>query len=326
MANTTPYSELENLYPETLIIRKEGPFYMLRNDSARVFHAHFENKGWRNQNGAVSIGIQENRISEVIGRLDQLSITYVVLNNEEMVGGHNFGDNNRFNEFINTPIDDIPFAKSKKEVTEPVSLLSEHEKKLAQISTTYLTRMMDGIHPVYNTPIPEDSVLSDNNIRKCFSFITDVLTRLMEYTPEPNTSSKVSSSALSRSTTRAFHFTDNYLDVISGLLTNTELRVTKFEPILKANINKIISEEDCTINTYKLSGWLLDNGYLEKVVKPDGNSFRQATELGIKCGIVNRLINNGDLEPYTAYQFTRLGQQFIYDNLPQICSYHKKKS
>ena len=249
-------------------------------------------------------------------KLDTLSITYLIIDNNEIIGERNYNEFNRFNEYVNTPIDDIPFARAPQKNSSSSMVLDDHDKKLAQISSTYLQRMLDGVHPVYNTAIPDDSILNDDNVKKCFSFMIDILDRVMDLSDVAKKSAS--------SVPKTYTYTSNYKEVIANLLTDEELRVTKFESILKVNIDQLIAENS-RITTYKLSGWLLENGYLEQKVSADGRSYRQATELGMQNGIVNRLIENGELEPYTAYLFTRKGQQFVYDNLAQICMYKKER-
>ena len=322
MSEKMLYSAYEELYPETVILRKEGVFFNSRNNSARVIHAHFNFKGWQSANGNPIIGFRIEEIETVQQKLTELQISYMVIANEDIIAGQNFEDNNQFNMYINTSIDDFPVQKSNsKTTTVSVPLLNEHENKLNTISITYLERMLEGIHPVYNTAIPADSVLSDDNVKRCFGFVIDVLKKVGDLeVPAEVTDTKPSRTQKHAVAT----FVGEYQDVIAKMIISRNIKMSDMQTIINKHAPYLFIDP-INITSYKISNWLLESGYLVTTVNSLGNSHREASEKGLQIGMENKLVDNGDLAPYVSYRFNINAQRFVYERLDQIAMYKKKK-
>lgn len=322
MSDKMLYSAYEELYPETVILRKEGVFFNSRNNSARVIHAHFNFKGWQSANGNPTIGFRIEEIETVQQKLTELQISYMVIANEDIIAGQNFENENQFNKYINTSIDDFPVQKSMSKLpTISVPLLNEHEKKLNTISITYLERMLEGIHPVYNTSIPADSVLSDDNVKRCFEFVIDVLKKAGDL----EVPSEVTDTKPSRIQKHAVaKFVGGYQDIIAKMIFSHNIKMSDMQTIINEHVSHLLIEP-IKITSYKISNWLLENGYLITTVDSLGNNHREASEKGLKIGMENKLIDNEDLTPYVSYRFNINAQRFVYEHLDQIAMYKKKK-
>lgn len=208
-----------------------------------------------------------------------------------------------------------------KLTTISVPLLNEHEKKLNTISITYLERMLEGIHPVYNTSIPADSVLSDDNVKRCFEFVIDVLKKAGDL----EVPSEVTDTKPSRIQKHAVaKFVGGYQDIIAKMIFSHNIKMSDMQTIINEHVSHLLIEP-IKITSYKISNWLLENGYLITTVDSLGNSHREASEKGLKIGMENKLIDNGDLTPYVSYRFNINAQRFVYEHLDQIAMYKKKK-
>lgn len=325
MSDVIPYSEYENLYPETVVIRKEGTFYNVRNNGARVIHALFDFKGWRTSKGHPTVGFVTGEIDRVCLALERNFISHIVIANNEMVKGKDFGANNQFGKYKNTSIEDFSIQKTRSKgenkKTNHVFFLDETEKRLNGISITYIERLLSGIHPVYNTPISEGSVMADDNVKRCFSFVLDMLKRLDNLDEESEEFSgrkKISSSK------GCVEFLDGYQEIVEKMIMNFDVRASELISLIQPHINNLFGK-DIKINMYKVSNWLLQEEYLESIVDEQGTSHRQATEKGIQIGIKNKLINNGDLPAYTVYVFSPEGQRFVFERLDKIALFTKSK-
>ena len=68
-------------------------------------------------------------------------------------------------------------------------ILKDEERNLCDISIKYMERILSGHHPVNNSVIEGDSVVQDENVKRCFAFIADVLKRVYDQ-PEKQSKSK----------------------------------------------------------------------------------------------------------------------------------------
>lgn len=69
-----------------------------------------------------------------------------------------------------------------------------------------------------------------------------------------------------------------------------------------------------------ISGWLIEMGFLKRIVTEDGRTSRRPTTAGNTLGIhtENRIGRQG---PYTAVVYSKDAQQFILDNLDAVVVY-----
>ncbi len=319
------YSEYENMYPETVIIRKEGYFYMVRGRGAIVCHHFFKYKCWKSENDVVSTGFSENGLKMVCTKLHEESISYLVLVKGEIVEGENFNENNRFHEFDNMDLSDIPYRESNKKTKETADrttegFLSEEERKLCDISIKYLERLLDGRNPVNNSVIENDTVMSDANVQRCFSFIIDILKRAhdkQEIVTKPK--------AMGKKTVNRIALKPDSDSVIDKMIQDRDVKMTEMESLIKPFMNELFEGDVEKITTYKISNWLLDNGYLVSVKDDRGSNHREASEEGKIIGIINAIVKRDDNSSYIQYKFSPKAQRFVFENLADIAVYKKSK-
>ena len=319
MGDKMSYAEYENMYPETVVIRKEGYFYMVRNESAAVIHAFFHYRGWKSSTGMISIGFSINALDSVCNKLEEESITYVVLDKGELVRGQNYEDENRFQIYSDTDVSDIPLKSTQsKEKKQEGYMLTEEEKKLCDISIKYMERLLEGHHPVNNIKIENDTILTDENVQRCFEFITNILRKVSDVSDVPEIQEK--STRKSKTVT----FKENAQDIIEHMIVPKEVSVSELEAIIKS-YNKDLFEEDVkTIQTTRISNWLVEEGYLVRVDDVGGRYHREATEEGKIIGITNNVVSREGFTSYYQYRFTPKAQRFIFENLPEIAMYKKQ--
>jgi hypothetical protein len=267
------------------------------------------------KNGTMLTGFLENNLENVCKTLGDESISFMVIVKGNVVDGMSFDDKNKFKEFAkmetNYPIND----RGNQNNTD--SFLSEEEKKLCDISITYIERMMEGRHPVNNSILDEESVLNNENVQKCFGFVAGLLKRVK------NQPKFVVNASYGR--TKIFEFQPNYREVIDSIVKEEELPVSKFEALVNKHAGELFVEKPDKISFVRISNWLIDNGYLTSVKDDMNNSHREATEKGINMGMTNNIVKHDDNNSYVQYRFTTQGQRFILKNLAAIVKYKKKK-
>lgn len=319
MSDKIAYSEYTELYPETVIIRKEGFFYMVRDESAAIIHAFFAFQGWKSGSGRVSIGFTINSLDAVCEKLEEQTISYIVLANEEIVMGNNFDNRNQFYKYASTDTSDIPYqkkpSKGKAEERE-IYMMTDEEKKLCGISITYLERLLQGRHPVNNSVIENDTILTDENVKRCFSFIADILRKHISNEWNNQSDSKEDIKIM---------FKEDAQDVIEEMIQPKEISASELELIVKSYDKKLFKDEVKKISAVRVSNWLLEKGYLVRVEDVDGKHHREATEDGKIIGITNNVVEGQYGKNYVQYRFTPKAQRFIYENLPEILTIRKKR-
>jgi len=320
MSDSMSYSEYGNMYPETVIIRKEGYFYMVRGQSAVVIHNFFSYRGWKSSNGDISIGFTD--LDKVCTKLSEENITYAVFANGEIIGGENFDLQNRFCEFIDTDTSDIPYRESKKQKTVKSSIISEDEKKLCDVSIKYLERLLSGHNPVNNTVIEDDTVLMDDNVQRCFSFIVDILGRI---TADSEISSNPVPREVKKKDIQVLTYRPNSDEIISKMVQDREVPMAEMEGLISSYLSELFEEEVKKISATRISNWLVDKGYLARVEEDNGHHYREATENGLLIGMTNNVVQNGDAGYYMQYRFTPKAQRFVFENLAEIAKYKKQK-
>ena len=196
--------------------------------------------------------------------------------------------------------------------------ITDEEKKLCKISITYLERLLEGHHPVNNSVIENDTILLDENVQRCFSFITDVLNKYIEL------ENKQSAPKESQTNTKIV-FKENAQDIIEEMIQQKEITVTELEQVVKSYNEKLFETEVRKISAVRVSNWLLENEYLVRVDDEDGDHHREASEKGKNIGITNNLVTRQNGRTYIQYRFTPNAQRLIYENLPDVLTRRRKR-
>jgi len=323
------YTDYEDMYPDTVIIRREGYFYMVRGLGAIVCHHFFTYKCWKSGEGVVSMGFSGGCMEKVCQKLKEESISYLVLARGEVKDGESFNEKNRFTEFINTDTSDIPYREKAKPtrarvVTTSSSFLSDDERKLCDISIKYMERMISGHHPVNNSELDDDTVVSNENVQKCFGFVLDILKRVSSEPEKPAEYAKSAESVMP--VAKKYELKPDYKDLIEQAIRDEEVRMSKMEPLMNECAKDIFVVKPEKISSTRLSNWLVDNGYLISVEDDKGNRHREASEKGKSIGMTNNLVQYNETNSYIQYRFTSKAQRFVFENLAEIANYKRKKS
>ena len=172
----------------------------------------------------------------------------------------------------------------------------------------YMEQLANGADPTTGEKLPNDAVFSNERLSRCFSYVADILRQVVENGGEVG--KRPESEKL------PFEITGEQIKKIP--LSDTPIPVTA----VCENINSVI---DCLVYrklaATKVTEWLADKGYLQKIPGQDGKGNRKAlTEKSSLLGIIQeeRISQYGRL--YTATLYSKEAQQFIIGNLGEIAA------
>jgi len=176
------------------------------------------------------------------------------------------------------------------------------ELETMQRAKMYLDKLAQGIDPITNEEVPADSALNNLRLARCFFYVSGVLGQVIDNggvvggKPEQ----------------KAFSITPEQQHKVQ--ITQEPVRITQLlERIYAAVDNPQMKKPGST----KITNWLQEKGFLEKVTGGDGKSKRLPTRNGTQLGISARMVQ-GQYGEYQAVLYHASAQQFIVDNLPAI--------
>ena len=213
-------------------------------------------------------------------------------------------------------------------------MLTEKEKR--QRARTYMWKLHEGIDPISGQRIPEDSVLNNERLKRCFAYVFDVLGKSImamdaeEKNPEAEDEKRktrrnagyndksVGKSKKSRKTKESFYITDEELDRIKPL--ENDCLVSE----LVRHINDTVADESRKkLRTVTISRWMVDKGFLS--VSDDGMNHKELTEYSGEIGLESQR-GVGAYGEYTIVRYTPKAQRFVLDNLQQMLEWEREEN
>lgn len=178
--------------------------------------------------------------------------------------------------------------------------MTELEK--LQRAKMYMEKLAQGIDPVSDMEIPEDSVLNQVQLARCFFYVSDVLGKFL-----------VNGAAFDRRAERpSFSITAEELARVR--ISQEPIRITRFtEQIYEA----VADQERKKLNPPVITNWLLDQGFLVNQVGPEGKQQRIPSSMGLALGLSSQMCH-GKYRDYLAVYYNAHAQRFILDHLQDM--------
>lgn len=182
------------------------------------------------------------------------------------------------------------------------------ELETMQRAKMYLNKLSRGIDPITDTEVPEDSVLNNVRLARCFSYVSGVLQQVIDHG---------GSVTAPRGHKRPFSITPQQLSQVT--LPDHGLRITEFADLLLAAVkNPAMKRPNATVFT----NWLVEQRFLQKVAGPDGKQQRIPTEAGLKLGLYTES-RQSSYGTYEAVFYSPDAQRFLLEHIPEIlCNEH----
>ena len=144
------------------------------------------------------------------------------------------------------------------------------ELETMQRAKMYLDKLAQGIDPITNQEVPEDSILNNVRLARCFFYVSDVLEQVIVNGGVIGGKPKL----------QAFSITMEQLSKVQ--ISQEPVRITQLvEQIGNAAENPQMKKLSATVITNRL----LEKGFLEKQTDSDGKSRRIPTKNGLMIGL-----------------------------------------
>lgn len=187
--------------------------------------------------------------------------------------------------------------------------MTELEKM--QRAKMYLDKLANGIDPISNREMPDDTVLNQVRLSRCLFYVSDILRQVIE------NGGQIGRSV--RAHKQPFAVTE-------------EMRQNMYYSELPVAISQLMSVVNNLIDvqmTRKLAattvtGWLVGQGLLRMEVTSDGRTHKLPTEQGMQLGMTTEH-RSGQYGEYDIVLYNEQAQRFIVDNLEAIVKYGQDK-
>ena len=173
------------------------------------------------------------------------------------------------------------------------------ELEIMQRAKMYLDKLAQGIDPITDQEMPEDSTLNNVRLARCFFYVSDVLGRV------------IANGGLIGEKTKLQPFSITMEQLSKVPLSPEPVRVTQLTEMISAAAD---DPQRKKLRTTVITDWLMEKGFLEQQVGPDGKNKRVPTREGLILGLSTQ-IRQGLHGDYQAVYYNTAAQQFVLDNL-----------
>lgn len=179
-------------------------------------------------------------------------------------------------------------------------MMTEIEK--IQRAKMYIDKLANGIDPISDTELENDTILNNVRLARCFFYVSDVLSKVIENGGEVKISRKSS----------PFFITEEEIKSIT--VSDTAIAVSE---LCKLISNAVNNGSRGRLSATTVTGWLVSKGFLQVITTPDGKNKKIPTDIGSNLGIITerRTSLRGD---YDVNLYNKQAQQFILDNLTAV--------
>lgn len=180
------------------------------------------------------------------------------------------------------------------------------ELETMQRAKMYMDKLANGINPIDNSVVPDEDVINNIRLSRCFFYVADVLRQVIE-NGGINPSKKVRKIPFSLSTEKREQFA----------YSETPIAVSE----IAKRINELTDEAMKPLSYKAIRDWLSSLGMMEDAISGDGKATKLPTQRGEGIGILTEA-RTGRNGPYVAVVYTLAAQHFILDNLDAIVAFY----
>lgn len=175
------------------------------------------------------------------------------------------------------------------------------ELETVQRAKHYMDLLARGIDPISGKEIPDDSVLNQVRLARCFLYVSDVLGQVIANGRSVGAENK-----------REFQLTESQMAGISA--SSEPVSISQLTQMLYAAAADPQMKKPAAT---RITNWLLEKGLLEKKTMANGKINRVPTRRGIQLGMFTQLRQGREGE-YHAVFYNTDAQRFILGHLPDI--------
>lgn len=190
---------------------------------------------------------------------------------------------------------------------------------LIERAKMYLKLLGDGVHPVTGEAIPCDSAFMNEKVKRCFSFISQILDEYMELSKKvEQLESEKERTVIVVPKKQKFSITQGQRDSIR--LSKEPITVLSF----MRNINSVIDSDSMEkLTSTRINKWLSKRGFVtfEKIRTMVSKTVYKPSDFAVKIGIVEEeVVDKKSGEVRTQIKLEESAQLFIIENLEEIVS------
>ncbi len=175
----------------------------------------------------------------------------------------------------------------------------------------YIDKLANGIDPFTDKPVPDDDIVNNVKLSRCFFYISGILEKVIENGGEV---SPIKTVEVIKSGRRgAVVITDEARAAFKCFIN--EVTPTAFTDMINKHLDPDISGR---LKKNAIADWLSEVGMLENYELPNGKMRRRPTESGSNEGIRLSEYFSADGFPRAAIMLSPAAQQFILDNIDAI--------
>ena len=188
---------------------------------------------------------------------------------------------------------------------------------LVERAKLYLQMLSNGVHPVTGASVPGDSAFVDPKVKRCFSFITEVLDEYIELKEKVEQLERnKDKNTIVVAQKQAFSITPEQCDGI--LLSKEPVSVLSFMKNINAAIDTNTTEK---LSSTRVNKWLVNRGFVttQKVQTVTSKTVYKPSDVAVKIGITEEAVvdpNSGEVK--TQIKLGESAQLFIIENLEDI--------
>lgn len=185
------------------------------------------------------------------------------------------------------------------------------EQETLQRAKMYMENLANGINPIDGSMIPDEDIVNNVRLSRCFFYVADVLGKVIENGGVmPRSKEKKEPFALPAGKRGDFAFSDEPLTI-------TE--------IVKRMNDLVANENMVRLTTSVMQEWLLCIEALKTETTTEGRSAKRPTNRGSMLGICTET-RNGMNGPYCVVVYNREAQQFLLDNIDAALEMYRQKT
>lgn len=191
--------------------------------------------------------------------------------------------------------------------------------ELIERAKMYLKLLSEGVHPVSGDAIPDGSVFVDEKVKRCFSFISQVLDEYIELSAKvEKLESEKEKNTVVVPKKQDFSITQEQSDSIR--LSKEPITVLSF----MKNINSVIDSSSMEkLTSTRINKWLSKRGLVttSKVQTIVNKTVYKPSDFATKIGIIeDEIVDKKSGEVKTQIKLGESAQLFIIENLEEIIS------
>lgn len=184
------------------------------------------------------------------------------------------------------------------------------ELETLERARVYMQKLANGINPIDGTNIPDEDVVNNLRLSRCFFYVADVLRQVIENGGVAGQKKEKTLFSLTVKQRSSFSF------------SSTPIPISE----MSKRINALVEDANMKTMSYRtIRDWLLSLGMLEEMLDGNGKTVKHPTKQGRELGILLecRTGLNGE---YFVVVYNLDAQHFILDNLDAIMEFENRRT